>query len=202
MSSPKLLSATAFAAMLSLSVPAQGETSDQLVDGTISAVVTGSMIAGATAGCGLAGSVVGIAPGIGAAFVCAAVADHWSPYVVEFTHSYVITDREIDETAAWMGRLIGNVAGAGAGALTIKAMWLGNFARYSTSVRALTAKTYRSFQDVIDPQSLRGLGHDLDHKLSIGCGWLLGLPARVMASTWNLQMLPSSINRSLGSACR
>jgi hypothetical protein len=68
----------------------------------------------------------------------------------------------------------------------------------------MTERTYLAARHRIDPEGLRGLlgGLDLDHTLSVGCGYLLGVPALIMAREWNLTLMSSSLNRSLGSACR
>jgi hypothetical protein len=71
---------------------------------------------------------------------------------------------------------------------------------YDKDVRTHTERSYRQNKDVIDPDRLRGKGHDLDHITPRGQGYREGIPAHQMGSPENLRMLPSQQNRSEG--CR
>lgn len=47
-------------------------------------------------------------------------------------------------------------------------------------------------------QAFRANGYDIDHKIPILCGWIMGIAPSVIGSLSNLQALPASINRSIG----
>jgi hypothetical protein len=178
--------------------------SEQLYQGSVSAVVTVTMTTAAAMGCGVPGSAFGVAPGIAGAAVCGSVAAYYAAPVSEWLIITLTPDQQLDELSILAGNIGGAILGAYGAAAAVGRLWLGNFATYSRSVRLATERTYKTARERIDPYELRGLlaGYDLDHALSVGCGYLLGVPASIMASPWNLQMLPSSENRSLGSTCR
>jgi hypothetical protein len=41
-------------------------------------------------------------------------------------------------------------------------------------------------------------GYDIDHVVPVLCGWTFRIAPGAIASVWNLQALPSPINRSIG----
>ena len=73
-------------------------------------------------------------------------------------------------------------------------------AAYDKEVRTHTERSYRDNKATIDPQGLRGKGHDLDHITPRGQGFREGTPPAQIGAKENLRMLPSSQNRSEG--CR
>jgi hypothetical protein len=175
-----------------------------LYQGSVSTVVTMTMTGLASTACGVPASALGVAPGVAGAVVCGSIATYYGPSVSEWLILTVTPDEQLDEVAITAGNLLGSVLGAYGAAKAVGRLWLGDFAAYSRSVRLMTGRTYLAARHRIDPEGLRGLlgGMDLDHTLSVGCGYLLGVPASIMAGEWNLTLMPSSLNRSLGSACR
>jgi hypothetical protein len=75
------------------------------------------------------------------------------------------------------------------------------FKSYANKVRWLTEKTYKLFENVINPsklpRTLCGIdgGYQLDHIKSIKFGFQNGITPEELSSVNNLQMLPWQINR-------
>jgi hypothetical protein len=74
--------------------------------------------------------------------------------------------------------------------------------QYREKVYYWTAKNYEKDKDIINPdnlpRTLNGVdgGYQLDHIMSVQEGYERGIPAELIASSNNLQMLPWEENRS------
>jgi hypothetical protein len=77
------------------------------------------------------------------------------------------------------------------------------FEKYQKQVRALTAKTYRMFKSVINPNNLKNSkdGYHIDHKYSIYEGFKSNVDVKIISSKENLQMLSSFDNLSKSTNC-
>lgn len=74
---------------------------------------------------------------------------------------------------------------------------------YRKQVDRLTVATWRAHRAELDPEGLRGQGHDLDHLIPARCAYAYGWPASEAAQAWNLRVIPASLNRSQGArGCR
>jgi len=71
-----------------------------------------------------------------------------------------------------------------------------NYQLYRKEVDRLTSITYTKYKDIINPENLKRSTHyyHLDHKLSVYEGYLYNIPASIISSVWNLQMLPARDN--------
>lgn len=72
---------------------------------------------------------------------------------------------------------------------------------YYRNVWIVTELEYKRMKQIIDLMGLRGRGYDLDHKYSIFQGFKDNIPEEIVGSFLNLQILPSSYNRSKGKSC-
>lgn len=70
---------------------------------------------------------------------------------------------------------------------------------YEFSVRKLTEISYKKHFYAIQNAALRGKGYDLDHKISIRDGYMLGLQPETLAHPANLACIPSSENKKKNS---
>lgn len=81
------------------------------------------------------------------------------------------------------------------------------FKRYQTIVWRLTRKTYKLYEDEINPNKYKRTycgvdnGYQLDHIISIKEGYLSKIPPETIADRQNLQMLTWQDNRKKGSKC-
>lgn len=77
------------------------------------------------------------------------------------------------------------------------------FEKYSKQVRALTAKNYRLYKEIINPKNLqKGVTtYHIDHKYSIYEGFKNNVDFKVIASKENLQIIKASENLSKQSNC-
>jgi hypothetical protein len=77
------------------------------------------------------------------------------------------------------------------------------FELYKKQVRALTAKTYRNFKSIINPNNLTNGKYDyhIDHKYSVYEGFKNGVDVKIMSSKENLQMLHYLDNLCKGTRC-
>ena len=72
-----------------------------------------------------------------------------------------------------------------------------DFISYTLRVRSLTEKNYRIYKSFINPNNLkRSRKIQLDHKVSIHSGYMLGLPEKLIASPFNLELLEGFTNNS------
>jgi hypothetical protein len=75
------------------------------------------------------------------------------------------------------------------------------YENYKKQVRALTAKTYRGYKDVINPNNLPKGEYHLDHKFSVSEGFKNNVNPHIMSAKENLEMITSSENLSKNSKC-
>lgn len=76
-----------------------------------------------------------------------------------------------------------------------------DYVGYRDRVRKLTEETFQNHFLYIKNAKLRGIGWDLDHKVSIHYGFKNKIPEKHIAHIKNLEMLPSKINYKKGSNC-
>lgn len=77
------------------------------------------------------------------------------------------------------------------------------FENYKKQVRALTAKTYKIYREIINPENLKvGRGHNhLDHKFSVYEGFKNNVDPKVISAPENLEILTEKENCSKQSKC-
>jgi hypothetical protein len=75
--------------------------------------------------------------------------------------------------------------------------------QYDKMVRTLTARTYRTYKSVINPNNLPiGRGkHHIDHKFSISEGYKKNIPPQIISSKENLEVITESENCSKQNKC-
>jgi len=73
--------------------------------------------------------------------------------------------------------------------------------QYYDKVWYLTEQTYRKYSAEIDPANLRSSEYHLDHKYSIIHGYYENIEPEIIASKFNLEILPRSINSSKSGKC-
>lgn len=78
---------------------------------------------------------------------------------------------------------------------------LEEFENYRWIVWLLTEKTYKEYKEIIDPESKRSPAYHLDHKFSVIRGFQTKVPPEIIASVYNLEMLPASANSSKSGKC-
>lgn len=66
---------------------------------------------------------------------------------------------------------------------------------YDKAVRSATNSVYRRYRDEIDPQNLRSLHYQLDHKYPVSLGFENNVPVCIIACKYNLQIIPAKQNR-------
>jgi len=78
-----------------------------------------------------------------------------------------------------------------------------NFKKYSKYVRALTAKTYRQYEKLINPNNLEisKKKYHLDHKYSISEGFKNNVSPFILSSKENLEVVPWKENLSKQTRC-
>lgn len=76
-----------------------------------------------------------------------------------------------------------------------------NKEKYYEIVRYLTAQTYFIHKREIDPAGVRGNHYHLDHKYSIIRGFINKVPPEIIASKYNLKIIPSGENLKKGPGC-
>jgi hypothetical protein len=70
------------------------------------------------------------------------------------------------------------------------------FIAYKNIVLEETEKNYKLYKEEIDSENIRGEKFHLDHMYSIKDGFLNGVPAEIIASKWNLKVIPKLENVS------
>lgn len=78
---------------------------------------------------------------------------------------------------------------------------LNEFKKYRWKVWLLTERTYKKYKDIIDPENKRSPNFHLDHKFSVVRGFHKNIQPEIIASVYNLEMLPSNANSSKGGKC-
>ena len=75
--------------------------------------------------------------------------------------------------------------------------------QYDKIVRALTARNYRTYKEIINPNNLPiGRGkHHLDHKFSISEGYKKNIPPQIISAKENLEVITESENCSKQEKC-
>ena len=68
---------------------------------------------------------------------------------------------------------------------------------YAHLARSLTRQSLVPLKSNV--QAFKANFYDIDHVIPVKCGWVMKIPPAVIASISNLQALPASINRSIGS---
>lgn len=68
------------------------------------------------------------------------------------------------------------------------------FLAYKQTVLEETKKTYRLYKNELDPMGQRSKEFHLDHKYSIKNGFINGVPAKIIASKFNLEVIPENEN--------
>jgi hypothetical protein len=116
---------------------------------------------------------------------------------------YAWAGREINEEAFRAGEIAGTAAGAIGGLLGANQSltWWGfrqyqNFGDYSNVARSMTRDSTKPFMPWV--KEARANGYDIHHVVPVLCGWTFRIAPEAIASVWNLQALPSPINRSIG----
>ncbi len=76
-----------------------------------------------------------------------------------------------------------------------------NYETYRNNLNKGMNKAYRANKATIDPNGLRGreYAYDLDHIIPGKACYTLGAPPSLCNSRYNLQVIPASLNRSIGS---
>lgn len=73
---------------------------------------------------------------------------------------------------------------------------------YASHARLLTEQEWRRHSGEIDPLGLgKNNAFHLDHMYSIAAGAVVGVPAHIIASKHNLQLLPAGVNLAKNSRC-
>ena len=72
---------------------------------------------------------------------------------------------------------------------------------YYSKVWYLTERTYRNYKSEIDPNNLRSPAYHLDHKYSVIQGYYNRVDPELIASKFNLEILPRSDNSKKNSKC-
>jgi len=78
---------------------------------------------------------------------------------------------------------------------------LDEFEKYRGKVWLLTEQTYKKHKDIIDPENKRSPKFHLDHKFSVVRGFQSQILPEIVASVYNLEILPSYVNCSKGGKC-
>lgn len=65
---------------------------------------------------------------------------------------------------------------------------------YNRLVRLHTRRNYTKHKELLDPKSLRGKSHHLDHIFSINKGYENNIPPEIIGHLTNLQIIPGSKN--------
>lgn len=74
--------------------------------------------------------------------------------------------------------------------------YYGLYLLYKRKVDKLTKQTYKLYKKEIDPYNLRSRDYHLDHKYSIKDGFINEIPAEIISSKYNLQIISASENSS------
>ena len=75
--------------------------------------------------------------------------------------------------------------------------------KYKKQIRSLTAKNYRLYKDIINPNNLKisKNDHHIDHKFSIYEGFKNNVDTKIISAKENLQVIPSKENLSKQGKC-
>lgn len=170
-------------------------------DFAITTASVGTVVGWATFGCAIVatpGGPIMIALASGA---CGSAGEIGGERLVRLGYDWA--GREIDEGAFKAGRLAGMAIGAVGGlkgANQYLTWWrfrqYQNFGDYSAEARSMTRDSMKPFMPWV--KEARAHGYDIDHVVPVLCGWEFRIAPEAIASVWNLQALPSAINRSIG----
>lgn len=140
--------------------------------------------------------------------VCAAMVAPAANQITTQLHDQIF-EWQIDPDAQLVGAIVGTIPGSYVAIPLVEStvanarrhgfsLFADSFDSYSRQVRRLTETTMGTRSSIIDPARLRSSAHHLHHRIPIKCGWVWGIPAWVMASGFNLQMLPAAENLAIG----
>lgn len=78
---------------------------------------------------------------------------------------------------------------------------INEFKNYRCIVWLLTERTYKKFKHIIDPENKRSPSYHLDHKFSVVREFQTQVSPEIIASLYNLEILPCSANASKSGKC-
>ena len=182
-----------------LLVPRDGEWWGQFA---LTTGVVGITVGWVSFGCAIVATPVGPAFVALASGACAVAGSHLGIELVKVGYERVAGVLPSD-SALKAGRLAGITIGTIGAAKVVEweQFWrFKNYAGYAHEARNLTRQSLGPLRPQI--QALRGAFYDIDHVIPVKCGWALRIPPERIGSLPNLQALPASINRSIGTKGR
>jgi hypothetical protein len=170
------------------------------------AIVTasvGTVVGWATFGCAIVATPGGPVLVALASSACAVVAAQGGTELVKVSYKR-FTGRPLNESAMKAGTIAGTMLGLTLGSAGASQFinWrqfrhFKDFGGYASEARSLTRQSLSPVK--AQTEALRAKSHDIDHVIPVKCGWILRIPPNVIGSLSNLQGLPASVNRSIGS---